>query len=48
MVKKAIVIDGLEKNFNATFEYTISGITADKAVELLSAPKPDHILKQIL
>ena len=31
------------KSFNATFEYTMSGITADKAVELLSAPKPDHI-----
>jgi len=31
------------KSFSATFEYTISGITADKAVEQLSAPKPDHM-----
>jgi len=35
--------DQYGKSFDATFEYTISGITADKVVELLSAPKPDHI-----
>lgn len=31
------------ENFKTTFEYTIAGITADKAVELLSIPKPDYI-----
>ncbi len=31
------------KDFNTTFEYTIAGVTADKAVELLSAPRPDYI-----
>jgi FkbM family methyltransferase len=31
------------KDFNTTFEYTIAGVTADKAVDLLLSPKPDYI-----
>jgi len=31
------------EDFKTTFEYTIAGVTADKAVELLSTPKPDYM-----
>ena len=31
------------ESFKTTFEYTVAGMTADKAVELLSAPKPNYM-----